>query len=43
MAQNLYNRTGDILLVKQALHHRSIVSTLVYARADEGRLRAAMG
>ena len=42
-ALGLYERTGDIALVQEALHHRSIVSTLVYARADEGRLRAAMG
>ncbi len=42
-AMDLYRRTGDILLVKEALHHRSITSTLVYARADEERLRRAMG
>ena len=35
--------TGDVLLVKEALHHRSITSTLVYARADEERLRRALG
>ncbi len=39
----LYGRTGDVLLVKEALHHRSITSTLVYARADEERLRRALG
>ena len=42
-ATSLYQRTGDVLLVKEALHHRSITSTLVYARADEERLRRAMG
>ncbi len=42
-ATELYQRTGDILLVKEALHHRSITSTLVYAEAGEDRLRRAMG
>jgi len=42
-AQNLYRRTGDILLVKEALRHRSITATLVYARADENRVREALG
>ncbi len=41
-AMGLYQRTGDILLVKEALHHRSIASTLIYARADEERLRRAL-
>ena len=41
-ATRLYRKTGDVLLVKEALHHRSIVSTMVYARPDESRLRAAM-
>jgi hypothetical protein len=35
----IYERTGDILLVKEALRHRSIASTLVYARASEAKLR----
>jgi site-specific recombinase XerC len=42
-ALGLYRRTGDVLLVKEALHHRSIASTLIYARVDEDRLRRAMG
>lgn len=42
-AQGLLNRTGDIALVQRALGHRSVESTMVYARADEGRLRAALG
>ena len=42
MAQSLYNRTGDLFLVQAALHHRSIVSTMVYARPDERRLRRAL-
>lgn len=41
-ATNLYQKTGDILLVKDALHHRSITSTLVYARTDEARVRDAI-
>ena len=28
-ATRLYQRTGDVLLVKKALGHRSIVSTMV--------------
>ena len=42
-AMDLYRRTGDVLLVKEALRHRSIASTMVYARADRARLRAALG
>ena len=42
MATNLYRKTGDILLVKEALHHRSIASTMVYARADREQLRTAL-
>jgi site-specific recombinase XerD len=38
-AMNLYAKTGDVLLVKEALLHRSIASTLVYARVDGERLR----
>ncbi|MCC7171441.1 MAG: tyrosine-type recombinase/integrase [Planctomycetes bacterium] len=39
----LYQRTGDILVVQRALGHRSIASTLSYARATEERVRAALG
>ena len=42
-AMGLYQRTGDVLLVKAALRHRSITSTLVYARADANQLRKALG
>ena len=42
-AIRLYQRTGDIYLVQQALGHRSIASTTVYARADRSRLAAAVG
>ncbi len=42
-AIRLYQRTGDIYLVQQALGHRSIASTTVYASADRDRLAAALG
>jgi integrase/recombinase XerD len=42
-ATGLYAKTGDILLVKAALRHRSISSTLVYAHVDADRLRKALG
>jgi integrase/recombinase XerD len=42
-ATRLYARTGDLGLVQAALRHRSIASTLVYARVDGERLRAAIG
>jgi len=41
-ALELYERTGDVLLVQGALGHRSIVSTAVYARASGVRVRAAV-
>ena len=41
-ALGLYQRTGDVLIVKEALRHRSITSTLVYARGDEERLKRAL-
>jgi site-specific recombinase XerD len=34
--------TTDVLLVKEALRHRSIASTMIYARVSEERLRAAI-
>jgi site-specific recombinase XerC len=42
-ATDLLKKTGDLALVQAALCHRSITSTLVYARVDAGRVRAAMG
>ena len=42
-AQGLYQRTGDVLLVQAALGHRSILSTVVYAKIGEERLRAIVG
>jgi site-specific recombinase XerD len=41
-AIRLYSRTRDLLLVQQALRHRSIASTCVYARCDESRLREVL-
>lgn len=41
-ATDLYQRTGDLLLVREALRHRSITSTVIYARCDGGRLREAV-
>jgi len=41
-ATDLYRRTGDVLLVKEALGHRSIASTLIYAHTDRERLRRAV-
>lgn len=42
-AMRLYRGTNDIALVQAALCHRSITSTLVYARVDARRVRAALG
>jgi len=41
-ATSLYQKTGDIFIVKQALNHRSITSTLIYAQMDNRRLRDAV-
>ncbi len=41
-AIGLYRRTHDVLLVREALRHRSISSTMVYARVDQERLRRAL-
>ena len=42
-AMGLYARTRDVGLVQKALTHRSIESTMVYARVDDSRLRVALG
>jgi len=42
-AVQMLTRTGDITLVQAALRHRSIASTLIYARTSPDRLRAAIG
>jgi site-specific recombinase XerD len=41
-ALGLSERTGDVLVVQQALGHRVISSTLMYARALAERVRAAV-
>lgn len=41
-ATSLLRKTGDILLVQKALHHRNIESTLRYAALDDARVRAAI-
>jgi integrase/recombinase XerC len=41
-AMRIYHRTHDVLVVKRALGHRSVESTLAYARCEEGRLRALL-
>ena len=38
-AMRVYGSSNDLLLVQAALRHRSISSSLVYARADIGQLR----
>jgi site-specific recombinase XerD len=42
-AIRIYRKTRDLLLVQQALRHRSIASTTVYARTDDEAVRAAVG
>jgi len=41
-ATRLYERTGDLLVVQQALGHASIASTTVYAALTPRRLRRAL-
>ncbi len=41
-AMKVYSRTNDVLIVKEALRHRSIASTMVYAKVNETRLRQAL-
>jgi integrase/recombinase XerD len=43
LATNLLQKTGDLALVQAVLRHRSIASTLVYARVQPERVRAAIG
>ena len=38
----LYRRKRDLLLVRRALGHSSLSSTLRYARAEDDELREAM-
>ncbi|MEE4272304.1 MAG: tyrosine-type recombinase/integrase [Thermoanaerobaculales bacterium] len=41
-ATRLYNQTGDIRLVQQALRHEFVTTTQIYAHVDPQRLRAAV-
>ncbi len=41
-AERIYAKSGDVLIVKEALRHRSITSTMVYAKVNETRLRQAL-
>lgn len=41
-ALRLYARCGDVLVVQRALRHRSIASTMTYARAADADVRRAM-
>ena len=42
-AQGLLRRTGNLAVVQRALCHRSVTSTVVYAGADDGAVRAVLG
>ena len=42
-ATSLLARTGNLALVQAALRHRSITSTMVYAKVNEASVRAALG
>ncbi len=42
-ATRIYSKTGDLQLTQAALNHASIASTVIYARLDKARLRAAVG
>lgn len=41
-ALRLYARCGDVLVVQRALRHRSVASTLVYARATDADVRRVL-
>jgi len=41
-ASKLYERTKDLLLVHRAMDHRSVASTLVYARVADEQVNAAV-
>lgn len=41
-AMNLYHASHDLLLVKEALRHRSVASTQIYARAADTTVRTAI-
>ena len=41
-AMRVYAKTGDLLLTQRALGHRSVGSTLVYARSSDQAVRSAL-
>jgi len=41
-ATRLYEKTGDLHLVQQALGHRQITTTEIYAQVSDGRLKQAV-
>ena len=41
-AMALYASTGDLLVVQAVMRHRSLTSTMIYARADEARVRSVI-
>lgn len=41
-AMSLYRKTGDLLLVREALRHRTVAAALAYARCGPERLRSAL-
>ena len=42
-ACRVYSATGDLQVTQQALGHSSIASTVIYAKVDKARVRAAVG
>jgi site-specific recombinase XerC len=42
-ATSMLARTGNLALVQAALRHRSITSTMIYAKVNEASVRAALG
>lgn len=42
-ATALLRKTGSVVLVKNALHHKSLASTLIYAHASTDELRRVLG
>ena len=41
-ATRLYGATRDLRLVQQALHHRAVTTTQIYAHLADGRLEEAV-
>lgn len=42
-ACRIYQQTGDLQITQAALGHASVASTVIYARIDKAKLRAAVG